>query len=554
MGIAVRELLALDYFREFYLLAGSGGLNKEIQGVTFLEAPDGTRWSRGKELIMSSGYAIAQEPDCIERAFQEGNMIASAFMIKRERYLKKIPERMIELFDEHDIPLISMPYGVAWMDVMEQINSAVINRAFRRFRLKSGTDLLLVRDLSFKEQKIQMMMTAVEEEMGFPAFLYDTSSGESYLSSRNFRRIANQYGLGDWDFIEPGMACTKHTLSDYMEMVRYRMIPTEENPQNPPVSWIQTPIVIDGNVQAYFIVMEARELLDYYDEFSIRVAFLMLHDLYEQVIASQELSNLGFENFIIGALESDVDQETLRRQASLRHLSLTDRYTCVLLRCSAAAGPSLQAVRTELLRAFRHSTLAGFCMLAITGENEAILFIKQDGGPISRNKVRALLRELHDAAAKSIPGLQVDMGGTLRGGTLAEVRSCVDRCRRALQRGSVVFPGRKLVFYEDLGPIAWLDIPGEELELMLRDFRRIMEEEKNIELLKTLQIYLQSNMNYSQTAEKMYVHINTIRKRLDKLSEIITLDLDDPVERLNTELLLQFLELQSGERGPAGDE
>ena len=103
MGIAVRELLALDYFREFYLLAGSGGLNKEIQGVTFLEAPDGTRWSRGKELIMSSGYAIAQEPDCIERAFQEGNMIASAFMIKRERYLKKIPERMIELFDEHDI-------------------------------------------------------------------------------------------------------------------------------------------------------------------------------------------------------------------------------------------------------------------------------------------------------------------------------------------------------------------------------------------------------------------------------------------------------------------
>ena len=181
MGIAVRELLALDYFREFYLLAGSGGLNKEIQGVTFLEAPDGTRWSRGKELIMSSGYAIAQEPDCIERAFQEGNMIASAFMIKRERYLKKIPERMIELFDEHDIPLISMPYGVAWMDVMEQINSAVINRAFRRFRLKSGTDLLLVRDLSFKEQKIQMMMTAVEEEMGFPAFLYDTSFQFSQL-------------------------------------------------------------------------------------------------------------------------------------------------------------------------------------------------------------------------------------------------------------------------------------------------------------------------------------------------------------------------------------
>lgn len=46
----------------------------------------------------------------------------------------------------------------------------------------------------------------------------------------------------------------------------------------------------------------------------------------------------------------------------------------------------------------------------------------------------------------------------------------------------------------------------------------MMEEEKNIELLKTLKIYLENNMNYSVTAEKMYVHINTIRKRIDKVN------------------------------------
>ena len=33
--------------------------------------------------------------------------------------------------------------------------------------------------------------------------------------------------------------------------------------------------------------------------------------------------------------------------------------------------------------------------------------------------------------------------------------------------------------------------------------REMMEEEKNIELLKTLKIYLENNMNYSVTAEKM---------------------------------------------------
>ena len=52
----------------------------------------------------------------------------------------------------------------------------------------------------------------------------------------------------------------------------------------------------------------------------------------------------------------------------------------------------------------------------------------------------------------------------------------------------------------------------------------MMEEEKNIELLKTLKIYLENNMNYSVTAEKMYVHINTIRKRIDKVNDLVKID------------------------------
>ena len=72
----------------------------------------------------------------------------------------------------------------------------------------------------------------------------------------------------------------------------------------------------------------------------------------------------------------------------------------------------------------------------------------------------------------------------------------------------------------------------------------MMEEEKNIELLKTLKIYLENNMNYSVTAEKMYVHINTIRKRIDKVNELVQIDWEDHVDRLKMEILLQFLGLE----------
>ena len=98
MGIAVKELLTLEYFKDYHVIAGKSGLHKEIQGTTLLEAPDALRWAKGKELVLSSGYVLAQEPDCLEEAFKSGSMQGtSAMMIKRGRYLDEIPQRLIDL-------------------------------------------------------------------------------------------------------------------------------------------------------------------------------------------------------------------------------------------------------------------------------------------------------------------------------------------------------------------------------------------------------------------------------------------------------------------------
>ena len=60
MGIAVKELLTLEYFKDYHVIAGKSGLHKEIQGTTLLEAPDALRWAKGKELVLSSGYVWNQ--------------------------------------------------------------------------------------------------------------------------------------------------------------------------------------------------------------------------------------------------------------------------------------------------------------------------------------------------------------------------------------------------------------------------------------------------------------------------------------------------------------
>lgn len=102
------------------------------------------------------------------------------------------------------------------------------------------------------------------------------------------------------------MPYTRHTLCDYMDMVRYRLV-NQSHQEGPRISWIRVPISVNGSVQAYFAVMEAREFLDYYDEYSIRIAYLMLQGLYEQIVAAQNMGNIGFENFVLYALSATED-------------------------------------------------------------------------------------------------------------------------------------------------------------------------------------------------------------------------------------------------------
>lgn len=83
MGISIKTLLEHEFFKDFHIVAGSKGIQKEVQGIAVMDAPDAYRWTKGKELVITSGYSILMEPDCIKKSFDEGLMqITSGMIIK----------------------------------------------------------------------------------------------------------------------------------------------------------------------------------------------------------------------------------------------------------------------------------------------------------------------------------------------------------------------------------------------------------------------------------------------------------------------------------------
>lgn len=79
-------------------------------------------------------------------------------------------------------------------------------------------------------------------------------------------------------------------------------------------------------------------------------------------------------------------------------------------------------------------------------------------------------------------------------------------------------------------------------EKMLRPLQ-VYDLEHDAELAKTLDVYLVNQGHLRKTAEMLYIHVNTLRQRLDRIEGVLGVELDDAWVRLNLQLALRVYEV-----------
>ena len=334
-----------------------------------------------------------------------------------------------------------------------------------------------------------------------------------------------------------------YTLCDYIQMTRIRLC-NERERDGARVSWILIPISAGGNLQAYFVVMESREFLDYYDEYSIRIAYLLLQAIYEQIVIAQSIGNMGIENLVLLAMHSTgEDEERLLYQASQQGISMNTRYACILFH-QKNEQISARDKREMYITVFQSSSISKNSKIAFLDENAGVILAEiRESEKHKKEDIQERILDFYNKITEKCPDMELEFAVLREGKKLSQLKEALEKCGKIMKMGKKLYPERKIWDYETIGPFTWLQIPDEELDKMLLEYRNLMKDEKNIELLRTLKIYLENNMNFSVTAEKMYVHINTIRKRIDKLNTILQIEWDSYMSRLKLEILLQFLEL-----------
>ena len=70
-----------------------------------------------------------------------------------------------------------------------------------------------------------------------------------------------------------------------------------------------------------------------------------------------------------------------------------------------------------------------------------------------------------------------------------------------------------------------------------------MLQEYDPEYFETVRVFLDSNQNYKQTSDILFVHPKTVRYRIEKIKELTNLDFDNPDEMLQVMIGIRISQL-----------
>jgi len=184
LGLSLEAVLELDCLRGATVLAGHGGLDRIVSRLNVMEVPDILPWVRPHELLLTTGYplrSVAGTLPALVRELADRGLVGIG--VKLGRYLDELPAAMLAEADRVGLPIITLPDGVDFADVINQVLSAVLNRQAAVLSRAEEVHRALV-DIVLTGGGLQMLC----------AELVGILSGAAMVTSTDGRVVAS-YGL-----------------------------------------------------------------------------------------------------------------------------------------------------------------------------------------------------------------------------------------------------------------------------------------------------------------------------------------------------------------------
>lgn len=120
----------------------------------------------------------------------------------------------------------------------------------------------------------------------------------------------------------------------------------------------------------------------------------------------------------------------------------------------------------------------------------------------------------------------------------------------AIENGRIYEPDKNIYFFSDFALTELLtnSLGGFPLDTYFpKGFDEILAHDLKgggVSYLETLSIFLDESMSYSKAARRLYIHRSTLIERINRIKNILHIDLNNPDHRLQLQIILKLLDIE----------
>ncbi|MFF2482517.1 PucR family transcriptional regulator [Paenibacillus sp. NPDC058071] len=524
MHITVEQALAVYPLSEGKLVAGEAGRSRIVRSVNVMDAPDITDWIKEGEMLFTTAYLIKDHPqDAAELLCKLNQRGSSALGIKLGRFWDAIPDSLIARANELGFPLIELPYQFTFSDQMNGLFREEMKRNTGLLREVMNKQARLMR-FALKTENRGQLFDAVADIIGYPMAVVGSRGQMVYNSSQ----IGDGELLASW----PWPQQQKWMKSPLWQAFRIPLMKRDRC----------TGFLLLFNPQLFLSAAE--------ENLFLQAGELLSHQMnlnYEDYFELSVQKDFGV--LIKRYLRNGLPIETVLEYADRWEIDVfRDSFTCVLtdlLQVEMDAGlraDRLDRLKAEYLGHARLQRLRG--MHIVMDEGLLSVFPELPGGDA----------EMVEAELGScLLSLEKVDWGPLRAAVSSrkkkpeQLYEAFDECRRT-QRLSAEWKASQPVAKFETMDLALLfeQVSRERMEAFCERWLGALVNkgpEYSAEMLRTLEAYLEYDGQLNETAKKLFIHRNTATYRIEKLSELLDVDLKKMNHLLRLKIAFMFRRL-----------
>lgn len=527
-GVTVAEVLEAPSLAGSSVLAGKSGLGRVVRRLNVMEVPDILPWVKPHELLLTTGYPLRNTPQDLAHLVADlDERGLAAIAIKLGRYIDELPDGMLDSADRLGFPVIELPAGLSFDDVINEVLTEVLNRQAALLERSEHVHRALV-SIVFDGGGLQELTDELLRLLGGAVCMTDPA-GRVLAASGPVPDAAVPLHRGPAGLREHSgrRLAVAPIVAGALDHGRIVALPGERELGEPDVDILERAATVAALVITKQLAVNA-------------VESKYQGDFLRDVLSGRALS--GAENVAravahAASLGWDIDRPL----------------TVVVSELDGPAdGPPTGGSRTRpaqdrLAGAWSSAARARDPRTAVVAySSEVVILLPVPPEPQNQTLHRLVATVRADIGA---------MKRTFSAGASREVTSpaglpeAYEQAREALRVGRRLYGTGSVASFDELGVYRLLSLveDGAELRAFVREMLGPLadpDEPEAADLRRTLQVLLDTNLNVAETARIMHFHYNTLRYRIGKLERMLGSFTSDPHLRLNLALALQVVQMR----------